>query len=119
MSLPDGIVAPRCFEDGKRNNKVTLADKAPIIWLTTYGMTCLIEKLLLITNAIVTAGLRCAPEVSPKAYIIAMTIKPKVMAIPTCVIVPFDTSFITIDPVPQKTRPNVPINSEIYFFINE
>ena len=39
------------------------------------------------------------------------------MAIPTWVMVPFDTSLITMAPVPQKTRPNVPISSAMYFFI--
>ena len=43
--------------------------------------------------------------------------KPKVQAMPACVIAPPLSWLMTIAPVPQKTIKNVPINSAIYFFI--
>src|SRR5713226_75689 len=47
-----------------------------------------------------------------------MTISPKVTAMPTCETVPLLTSLTMMAPVPAKTRQNVPMNSEISFFIN-
>ena len=38
-------------------------------------------------------------------------IRPNVIAIPTCVTAPLVTSLITIDPVPAKTKANVPKTS--------
>src|SRR5258708_38711206 len=47
----------------------------------------------------------------------ARMISPKVRAIPTWVMAPPETWLMTIAPVPAKTRPNVPKNSERYLFI--
>ena len=76
-----------------------------------YLGTSLHLNFLATAKPTVTAGLKCAPEISPKAYIIAITIKPQVMATPGWVIVPPVKSLITMAPQPQKIILKVPIIS--------
>src|SRR3954462_3432897 len=92
-----------------------LAKIAPAHWLRTYGSTDSFGNRLAAQNPSVTAGFKCAPEISPTVYIIARTIKPKVKAIPGCVTAPPLTWFMTIAPVPANTRKNVPSASAKYF----
>src|SRR5271155_1194006 len=47
----------------------------------------------------------------------AMTMRPKVMAMPTWVTPPPVSLSMTMAPVPQKTRAKVPISSEMDFLI--
>jgi hypothetical protein len=58
-----------------------------------------------------------APDISPVAYIIDITIRPNVIEIPTCVTAPLEKSLTIIAPVPAKTKEKVPINSDRYLFI--
>ena len=61
----------------KEEFRMIAANKAPANCANKYGPTLFNLNLLTTKKPIVTAGLRCAPEISPKAYIILITISPK------------------------------------------
>ena len=65
-----------------------LAAKAPANCTTMYPGTSDQRKRPATAKASVTAGFKCAPLMSPKVWIIAITTKPKVSATPTWPITP-------------------------------
>ena len=116
-ALPAGRVLPKNSLEGKSNFNVKLAAKAPASCAAMYGATFCTGNFFATANAILTAGLKCAPLTSPRAYINAITIKPKVIAMPAWVIAPPLSLFIIIAPVPQIIKKKVPTNSPTNFFI--
>lgn len=64
--------------------------------------------------AIVTAGLMWQPERWPSAKIIAMTMRPKEMPMPTPVTAPPLAAFTATEPGPAKTSAKVPRASARY-----
>src|SRR5450432_3516789 len=109
-ALPAGTVAPK-FAMGPNNMlKVRAAATAPISWLITYTATSRQGKCRVTAKAIVTAGLKCAPEMCPAAATITVIIRPKVSATPTWVNAPV-VAFTMIAPQPAVTSAYVPTSS--------
>jgi len=90
---------------------------APSNWAIMKPGTSRHGKRRAAANAMVTAGLKCAPLTSPKVYIIARMTRPKVTAMPGCVMTPPLTPLMMMAPVPAKTRANVPMDSEASFLM--
>lgn len=65
-SGPAGRVAPSVLLTGKSKCKSRLASSAPTHWLATYGATSRIVNRRAAQKPSVTAGFKCAPEMSPK-----------------------------------------------------
>ena len=76
-----GMVAPKSLS-GNKNSKIHEAVRAPNSCAIIYFGTSIHLNLLATAKPRVTAGLKCAPEISPKAYIIDITMSPHVMATP-------------------------------------
>ena len=85
---PEGSVAPRSVPPPKRSARARLAAIAPAHWLTTYGATLPPGNRPAIQNPSVTAGLMCAPDTSPIAYMTDITVSPHTAATPACVMTP-------------------------------
>jgi hypothetical protein len=67
MSVPAGNVVHSVACAGKRKRNIQLAVNAPKHWAEIKGSTCWIGKRPDSQNALVTAGFKCAPEMSPTA----------------------------------------------------
>ena len=60
-----GSVAPNSAFCGKRRHKMPLAVNAPAHWLKTYRINLGSGKRRAAKNPRLTAGFKCAPEMSP------------------------------------------------------
>jgi hypothetical protein len=67
----------------KMTRSISPARTAPISCATTYTTACTTPTRPTTANAIVTAGLKCPPEIAPNAETITERIRPWASAMPT------------------------------------
>ncbi len=99
---------------------------AAMVWVTMYAIASFHAKRLAVASPMVTAGLKCPPEMCPNAYTPPSTVRPKASAMPTSPMPVANTvgvsppavtaganSFAasTALPQPPRTRTKVPRNS--------
>ena len=82
---------------------------APTSWATTYAAARTVSILPATQTLIVTAGLKCPPEMWPKLDTMTARTRPWARATPSSVEAP--AAAMTTAPAPMNTRAKVPITS--------
>src|SRR4029077_13892863 len=108
--LPAGTVAPRPASRPKSARSTPAAATAPASWPVRDDGTSRQGKWRVTAKAIVTEGLKWAPDRCPAAAIITMMTRPKHAATPPWPSAPV-AWVTTIEPQPPVTSANVPTPS--------
>ena len=87
------------------------ASVAPASWTTMYPGTRRQGKSPRAAKAMLTAGLRWAPDTAPIERMIAITVRPGAVTSAPRPIAPWLTASITPPPAPTRTRRKVPKSS--------
>src|SRR5579871_4724677 len=103
-----GSVAPRPPTRPKRAARNAAAPMAPISWATMYPGTRFHGKSPRAANAMLTAGLRWAPEVAPMNRMMAITMRPGATTSPAGLRWLPVAALTTGPPAAASTRRNVP-----------
>ena len=103
-----GECSPSVGDSGSSARTVKLAANAPTNCATTYPGTCRHGNRPASANPTLTAGFRCAPEMSPSASIMANTTSPQASDMPMPPSDPCVTASTATAPVAANTRKYVP-----------
>ena len=106
----EGVVAPRSVVAPATTRNMPAAATAPMHCAATYAGTNLHGNRRVTAAAMLTAGLRWAPEMPPNVATMTATTRPKLSAMPVASGAP-RTSWATMAPHPTSTSAKVPTNS--------
>ena len=96
---------------GKMTRSRRPARVPPTSWAMIYRIPSRGAIRLVTRNPMVTAGLRCPPEVAPKMVIMIESASPCANAMPSNPIEPCVKVLVIIEPAPRKMKAKLPTSS--------